>query len=101
MNITRTSIFSDITRTIDLPVTREQLALWESGTLIQRAMPQLSKDEREFVMTGVTAQEWAGEFVEGDGEFLVDSGPDADFGADEIAPMSDNELDDLATEYDL
>jgi len=89
MNITRTSIYSGITRTLDLPVTQEQVTSWESGVLIQNAMPQLSVDQREFIMTGVTAKEW-------DNEWLDDA-----IGADEVAPMSDNELDDLAKEYDL
>ncbi len=66
MEITRTSMFSGIERTLDLPVTPEQVSAWEGGTLIQTAMPELSADQREFVMTGVTAEEWAEEF--GDSE---------------------------------
>lgn len=31
---------------------------WQSGTVIQRAMPHLSADEREFIMTGITPSEW-------------------------------------------
>ena len=55
-------MFSGVRRTLDLPITEEQLDAWTSGTLIQKAMPQLSADEREFVMTGVTDQEWSDEF---------------------------------------
>lgn len=62
MNITRRSILSGIERTMDIPVTSEQLALWHSGTLIQDAMPNLSNAEREFIMTGVTKEEWDAEF---------------------------------------
>jgi hypothetical protein len=62
MKITRTSMFSGVTRTLDLPVTQEQLDAWTAGTLIQEAMPQLSADQREFVMTGVTSEEWDVEF---------------------------------------
>lgn len=62
MKIIRTSIFSGITRTLDLPITETQLSAWKSGTLIQKAMPQLSADQREFVMTGVTNEEWDKEF---------------------------------------
>jgi hypothetical protein len=58
MQITRTSIFSGITRTQEIQVTQEQLGAWEAGKLIQHAMPHLSADEREFIMTGVTAEEW-------------------------------------------
>jgi len=64
MKITRTSMFTGVTRTLDLPVTQEQLDSWESGTLIQEAMPQLSADDREFVMTGVIGAEWDEEFSE-------------------------------------
>jgi len=59
-------MFSGIERTLDLPVTQEQLDAWAAGTLIQEAMPQLSADEREFVMTGVTAEEWYNEFGQDD-----------------------------------
>jgi hypothetical protein len=59
MNITRTSIHTGIKRTIDLNVTEEQYKLWETGgALIQNAMPQLSADDREFILTGCTPEEW-------------------------------------------
>jgi len=51
-------MFSGIERTLDLPVTEAQLTAWTSGTLCQNAFPHLSADEREFIMTGVTAEEW-------------------------------------------
>jgi len=62
MKITRTSMFSGVERTLDLSITEEQLSAWKSGTLCQDAFPQLSADDREFIMTGVTAQEWSDEF---------------------------------------
>jgi hypothetical protein len=62
MKITRTSMFTGIERTLDLPITEAQIAQWQAGGLIQNVMPELSADEREFVMTGVTAQEWSTEF---------------------------------------
>jgi len=62
MKITRTSMFTGVERTLDLPITEDQLSDWTAGTLIQEAMPQLSADEREFVMTGVTSDEWDDEF---------------------------------------
>jgi len=58
MEITRTSLFTGVTRTLNLDVTQAQLDAWAGGVLIQNAMPQLSPDEREFVKTGVTAEEW-------------------------------------------
>ena len=51
---------------MDLNVTEAQLSRWEAGELIQNVFPDLSPDDREFLMTGVTAEEWA-EFV-GDDE---------------------------------
>mgnify|MGYP001116319879 CR=1 FL=1 len=58
MTITRTSSLTGITRTKDINVTEEQLLAWETGELIQNAMPQLSADDREFVKTGITGEEW-------------------------------------------
>jgi len=58
MEITRTSIITGTTRTKDLNVTPEQIKAWEGGKLIQDAMPQLTADEREFILTGVTQDEW-------------------------------------------
>ena len=58
MQITKTSIFSGNTNTMELNVTQEQLTAWESGVNIQVAMPQLNAEEREFVKTGMTPTEW-------------------------------------------
>jgi len=71
MKITRTSNYSGVTRTLDLPVTQEQIDAWEAGTLIQNVMPTLSPDDREFLKTGITPDEWDQMFppedrVEGD-----------------------------------
>lgn len=35
---------------------------WEQGTNIQDAMPYLSADDREFMMTGITPEEWTDTF---------------------------------------
>lgn len=40
----------------------EDYATWEAGGLIQVVMPYLSPDDREFLMTGITAKEWADHF---------------------------------------
>ena len=62
MQIIRTSPFSGNTNSMEIEITQEQIALWESGTLIQNAMPHLSADEREFIMTGITPEEWDSAF---------------------------------------
>ena len=64
MQITRTSAFSGKTRTLEIAVNQNQIDAWNSGVLIQRAMPHLSPDEREFIMTGITAEEWDNAFGE-------------------------------------
>ena len=63
MEITRTSILTNVTRTANFPsVTLEQYQSWQNGTLIQDAFPQLTPDEREFIKTGVTPEEWDAAF---------------------------------------
>ena len=62
MLITRTSSLSGNTSSMEIEVTQEQLSSWESGVLIQNAMPNLSADEREFIMTGITPEEWDSAF---------------------------------------
>lgn len=59
MKITRKSILSGTERTLEIPVTEEQLAKYESGmVLAQVAFPDLTPDQREFIMTGVTPEDW-------------------------------------------
>ena len=58
MKITRTSRISAETNVMEIDVTLEQIAQWEGGMLIQDAMPNIASDEREFIMTGITPQEW-------------------------------------------
>ena len=58
MLLERTSIISNKTTTMELPITNEQLDRWRQGELIQNVFPDLTPDEREFIMTGITAEEW-------------------------------------------
>lgn len=58
MLITRTSQYSGQTHSMDIPVTEQQYLSWENGTAIQNAMPDLPADQREFIMTGITPEEW-------------------------------------------
>jgi hypothetical protein len=64
MLITRQSPFSKKYNTQDIPVTQDQLNAWDSGVLIQHAMPNLTADQREFIKTGITAEEWDEAFGE-------------------------------------
>lgn len=58
MLIERVSPFTGESRVRDLPITQEQMQNWLSGTLIQYAFPQLSAGQREFIVTGLTEEEW-------------------------------------------
>lgn len=81
MKITKKSMFTGKVSTRDIDVTDEQLASWQAGTLIQNAMPDLSADDREFLMTGVTPEEWNAQF----GDIIPDEEGDipAAFGGDQ------------------
>lgn len=59
MKITRTSIISGKTSSMELDVTQEQLDLYATRTVfVQTAFPQLSVSEREFIKSGMTDAEW-------------------------------------------
>lgn len=58
MKITRTSWISGRTHVMDIPVSQEQVDLWVEGALIQDVMPDLSPDQREFMISGSTPEEW-------------------------------------------
>ena len=59
MEITRISKYSGIMRTRLLDITEEQLDDYTRGALIQSAFPNLTDEEREFFLTGITPNEWA------------------------------------------
>lgn len=50
--------FTGVENSMVLDVTEEQVERWERGMVIQQAMPTLSADEREFIMTGITPEVW-------------------------------------------
>lgn len=43
---------------IDIDVRQDQIDAWNNGILIQNAMPNVSADHREFIMTGITPRQW-------------------------------------------
>ena len=59
MLIEKVSMLTNKVHIREIDVTREQVENWQGGMLIQEAMPNLSIDDREFMMTGTTADEWA------------------------------------------
>lgn len=64
VTITKTSPITGRTVSMQLAITEAQYRNWkESAVLIQDAFPQLTADEREFLMTGIAPDEW-GELFE-------------------------------------
>tara|TARA_B110000444_G_C18634025_1_gene498246 strand:+ start:460 stop:651 length:192 start_codon:yes stop_codon:yes gene_type:complete len=58
MLVYRKSPVSNRINVQEIDVTEEQIKDWEDGTLIQNAMPLLTTDEREYIKTGITREEW-------------------------------------------
>ncbi len=59
MLITKTSQYSGKVRSIDVDVTEEQINRYNTGQCtLQDCFPNLSADEREFIKSGITAEEW-------------------------------------------
>lgn len=61
MLISRVSPMTGKVNTLDLNVTPEQINELNSPgrRLIQEIVPDLSNEEREFLLTGYTAEDWA------------------------------------------
>ena len=63
MNVTRKSVLTGKTRTRNISVKPEDLALYETGAIsINDAMPYLNSQDREFIMVGITNNEWKNAF---------------------------------------
>ena len=66
MKITKTSQLTGKIHTLDINITESELMRIEnrraSGELIQRIVPNLPMPDREFLMTGITNEEWIGAF---------------------------------------
>lgn len=58
MIVRRRNIITKKVRELELDVTQEQIDRWAAGELIQNAMPQLSRDECEFILSGFLPHEW-------------------------------------------
>ena len=59
MKVTRRSIVSGKTHTKDLPITPAQYVKYIRGEgYIQDIMPDLPPEDREFIINGVTPEEW-------------------------------------------
>ena len=58
MKITRVSPVTGRSVTLDINVSDEQIKEWNSGGLIQDIMPHLTADEREFIISGCTREDF-------------------------------------------
>ena len=58
MKFTKASMMTGNTHEMDLDITEDQLNDWNQGQLIQDVMPELSPEAREFLITGITSDEW-------------------------------------------
>lgn len=63
MIVIRTSMISNTEKSMDIPVTEEKLQQWddflrEERPLIQNFFPELNAEQREFILTGITPEEW-------------------------------------------
>ena len=58
MQITRTSKLTGIIRTLELDITDAQIREYSFGVFVQHCFPNLTPDEREFFITGITKEEW-------------------------------------------
>ena len=58
MQVRRTSVYSGVTRTRELPITEEQMAAYRSGVNAQYAFSDLPAADREFIISGITKEEW-------------------------------------------
>ena len=66
MIIAKTSSLSSKTHEMEIDVSDKQITLWMEGALIQNVMPNLTPEEREFLISGITPDEWNATFPEGD-----------------------------------
>ena len=71
MKIKKRSAITDIRHTREIDITQEQLEDWNNTPVmrrkfIQNEFPALSADDREFLLTGTTPEEWAEIFPEGE-----------------------------------
>ena len=59
LELTKKSILTGKTTTMTLPITQDQLDLYNNTKVnIQDVFPNLDSNQREFIKTGITQEEW-------------------------------------------
>jgi hypothetical protein len=65
MEIKRVSVITGIERELDIPVSEKAWNDWKLGLgSINDCMPDLSDADREFILSGITPEEWTEAFKE-------------------------------------
>jgi len=63
--IKRKSAITGVERALNIPVNPEDMIEWEAGRgNIQDIMPYLNDNDREFILSGITPEEWNSVFTE-------------------------------------
>jgi len=69
VKVTAVSMFTNKESSVVMPMGIDAFIAardrWVRGALVQDAFPSLSDDDREFLMTGVTRDEWEAAFKDG------------------------------------
>lgn len=58
IKVIKTSIFTNKQNEMFLPITKNELERWQKGECVQDVFPYLNDNQREFLITGATPQEW-------------------------------------------
>lgn len=58
MMVPKVSLLTGVTHMRDIDVTQEQLERHANGELIQEVCPDLSAEDREYLISGITQDEW-------------------------------------------
>lgn len=66
MQVTKRSGISGKVHTLEINITQAQWDEWKAGGLLQDVCPHLSADDREFLISGSTKEEWESFFGKGE-----------------------------------
>lgn len=74
MIIKRKSTISGVVRSRDIKVNPNDYEMWEKGILnIQDAMGYVKQEDREFILSGITREEWNMAFSEEINKIVTDN----------------------------
>lgn len=58
MQVTKRSALTGDQHTLEIAITPQEWDRWKGGELLQNVCPHLSADDREFLISGSTKEEW-------------------------------------------